>query len=314
MKRVIAAGLVALACLAAGCRARDAGRGRELVVFHASNLTALMEAMRPAALEEHGILLYLEPSGSQVACRKLTELNRACDLLVLADAGLVRSMLAGHADWRIDFAADEMVLAVGARAPAPDEAERDWVSVLTRPEARLGRVDENLGPTGYRTLLTWQLQEAVSGPEGLFDHLLGKTDKVVDHVTRLAPLLRKGEIDYGFVYRSLCHAWDLRYIRLDRRVNLGDPTVDYSGARVTFTGPVAGREITVAGAAIAHTLTIPNTSREPGAALDFARLLLTEGRREMAALGYRPLERALFYGRREDHGPFEEFSDYAGEL
>lgn len=302
--------LAALALLCAGCTRAPAPR--PLVIFHASSLTALLEAVRPEAETRLGTRLVLEASGSQVACRKVTELGRHADLLLLADTKLVAEMLSDVAGWRLDFAADELVLAVGARAPGVDEAEQNWPAVLTRPGVRLGRVDENLGPIGYRTLVAWQLHEDLLGPPGLAGALRGQTEKVVEHVTRLAPLLRTGEIDYGFVYRSLCHAWDLRYIRLDPRVNLGDPAGDYARAATSFRSlEGGGRELTVRGAPIVYTLTAPGPPSE--AALAFVRHLVTANRPAMERLALRPLPRPLFYGPRQTYEQFSAFADRAGE-
>ncbi|MFW5857357.1 MAG: substrate-binding domain-containing protein, partial [Planctomycetota bacterium] len=209
-------------------------------VFHAAGLTPLLDDLRPALKGELGIDLLAEGSGSQVACRKVAELGRPCDLVMVADRALVAELLSAQTDGRLDFATDEVVLGVGARAPAVDAVETDWPAVLLREDVRLGRVDESQGPIGYRALLVWKLQERLAGPEGLYDRLLAKTDKVVDHVTRLTPLLKSGEVDYAFLYRSICIARDIRHIPLDPRVHLGDPDADYSVVSVTFRKLQAG--------------------------------------------------------------------------
>ncbi|NIQ67269.1 MAG: hypothetical protein GTN94_12155, partial [Candidatus Aminicenantes bacterium] len=61
-----------------------------------------------------------------------------------------------------------------------DEAEKNWPQVLLAPETILGRVNENLGPIGYRTLLCWKLKEKKGFP-GLMEKLKAKAEKVVDH-------------------------------------------------------------------------------------------------------------------------------------
>ena len=106
----------------------------------------------------------------------------------------------------MDFATDEVVIGVGSRAKNIAEAEENWVDVLLKKDVRFGRVDENQGPIGYRCLLVWKLQEMYTNME-IYDQLVEKCDTVVDHVTRLTPLLKNGELDYAFVYKSyLCRS------------------------------------------------------------------------------------------------------------
>lgn len=299
--------------LATGCgRTTATPKLRPLRVFHAANLTAYFEAVREPVRQDLGLRLQNEPSGTQVACRKVAELGRECDLLLLADPRLVRELLPGVASWRLDFAADEMVLAVGARAPDPDLAEQDWPTVLRQPGTRIGRVNENLAPSGYRTLLVWKLQEGLGIP-GLYDELLGKTDKVVEDVTQLTALLKHGELDYAFAYRSLCLAWDLRYIPLDPRVNQGDPARDYRMAEVCFRSLVGDREIRIVGSPIYYTLTVPDQHADAAAALAFIQFILTRSNETWRNLGYQLLPRAQFYGPREKFADnFANLADYAG--
>jgi molybdate/tungstate transport system substrate-binding protein len=323
---LIAEALVAAALLlsAAGCGddSAAANKPKDLTVFHAAGLAPVVEAVRREGLEKLGLRLRPESSGSQVACRKLAELGRRCDLILVADAGLVAELLGDHCSWRIDFANDEVVLAVGKRAPRIAEAERDWTRALLAPGVRLGRVDENQGPIGYRALLVWKLQEklargeGVRGGPGLHDALKKKCVKVVDHVARLVPLLKTGEIDYAFVYRSVCVAQDIRYIRLDRSVNLGSVDVDYSAARVSFTkgGAGGGKKLTVKGAPITWALSIPDRGADAESAARFVRWLLTDRKEVLKKNGFRPLAKPRFYGSAESAKPFSDLVRRVGKL
>jgi molybdate/tungstate transport system substrate-binding protein len=291
-------GLITALAVLAVVADRPAARGlEELRVLHASGLTPFLDAIREDCEADIGVRILNEPSGSQVACRKLVELGKPCDLLMLADAALVGTLLGGTASWRIDFATDEVVLAVGSRARHVDDAERGWPAVLRRDEVTLARVDEGQGPIGYRTLLVWRLQDDL-GEAGLFDALTARTARVVDHATLLMPLLAHGEVDYAFTYRSLCIATSQRFIPLDRRVNLGDPDLDYSGARVSYRKPGAGpeRRIEVAGAPIFWTLTAPDAGGLPARARRFVAYVLGRKAALLEAVGLRALGPARFHG------------------
>ena len=303
--------------LCTGCGG-EGDRGRvsvDLRIFHAAGLTPVLDAVREDARRGLGLKLVTESSGSQVACRKLSELGRSCDLVMVADAALIVQLLGGVCEWRLDFAHDEMVLGVGLRAPHVSEAEEKWPAVLLRDDVRIGRVDENQGPVGYRALLVWKLQEPL-GPAGLYDGLLKKCDKVVDHVTRLTPLLKNGEIDYAFVYRSICIARDIRYVELDRRINLGSGEVDYSHAAVTYDKLKTGaREaITVRGAPVTWALSIPDQAANPEAAARFIRYLLTDKGDVLERNGFRRIEPAEFHGPVAALKPLSAFARHVGDL
>jgi molybdate/tungstate transport system substrate-binding protein len=310
--------LLALPMLLPGCRCggtgEDAREPVRLRVFHAAGITPLLEAVRPEAEADLGIELAAEGSGSQVAVRKLTELGRPCDLLFVADNRLVGTLAGSRCDWRIDFATDEVVLGVGTRAPHVDEAQENWAGVLRRDDVRIARVDESQGPIGYRTLLVWKLAERQGHP-GLYRDLLAKTDKVVDHVSRLTPLLKMGEADYAFVYRSICIASDIRYIPLDRKINLGDADTDYS--TVSFALPPRNADETpveLVGEPILWSASIPRGSPHREAAQAFLHYLLEDRRDELDRHGFRPLQTPRFAGPESAFAPFAELARRTGPL
>ena len=302
-----------LAVTLCGC-GRKADTAADVRLFHAAGLTPVVDALREPC-KAIGLNLLPEGSGSQVACRKLTELGRPCDVILLADNDLVTTMLKGSCSWRLDFANDQMALAVGARAPEISRAEEDWPSVLLQENVRLGRTNENTSPIGYRTLLVWKLEERRRAAP-LYDRLVAKAEKVVDDVERLTPLLKNGELDYAFVYRSTCIAHDIRYIELDKTVNLGSPDVDYSAVEVQFKKLSSGepQTVTMKGAPILWTLSIPDKGADQAAARKFVNCLLSAQAGLFERNGFVPLARPRFYGPEERFAPFQGIAEYAGEL
>lgn len=272
----------------------------------------MLKAWSEKARAELRLHLLTEPSGSQVACRKISELKRDCGLVMVADNALVAKLLSNQCSWRMDFARDEVVLAVGARAHDADKAENDWPSVLQQPDVRISRVDENQGPIGYRTLLVWKLQEQLGSP-GLYATLIQKCDKVVDHVTRLTPLLKTGEIDYAFVYRSICVARDIRFIELDQRINLGADTIDYANASVTFRKS-NGKTIAVKGAPITWALSIPDRDANTETAQKFIAWSLELHGNVLKQHGFRPFNKPKYFGPESSFTPFAAFAEYGGKM
>jgi molybdate/tungstate transport system substrate-binding protein len=288
---------------------------RNLRVFHAAGLTTLLDAVRDDCRKELGIVLNAEGGGSQMACRKITEMKRDCDLVMLADSALVGELLKGVCSWRVDFANDEIVLGVGKRAPNAELAEKDWPAALLAEGVRFARTDENLAPIGYRTLMTWKLQ-GLQGTAGLYDKLMAKCSRAVDDVGRLSPLLANGELDYAFVYRSSCVGQGTRFIRLDDAVNLGASDRDYSKATVTFQKLKAGQreEVTMRGGPIVWTLSIPERGADAATAAEFVRWLLANKAEALKNSGLRPIKPPLFYGPDKDAAVFKDLVRVAGDL
>ena len=288
---------------------------KDLRIFHAAGMAPVLDAVRDDCLSELGIRLQTEGAGSQTSCYKLSQLGRSCDLIMLADSALVAELLEGWCSWRIDFANDAVVIGIGARAPHVSDAETDWPAVLTRNDVRLGRVNENLGPIGYRTLLVWKLQE-LRGSKGLHDTLKARCEKVVDHVTRLTPLLKIGDIDYAFVYRSICVAHDIRTIELPPEVNLGAVEADYSKAVVAYKKPGrdGARTIEVKGAPITWTLSIPDRDADAETARAFVRWLLTKRRDVLERNGFRPIASPRFAGPEDAWGAWQGVCTRTGPL
>ncbi len=277
-------------------------------IFAAACFSSLLRTIEPEAAQAQKLNLQSEISGSQVACRKITELNRDCDVLMVADAALIKKIASPPCSWRIDFVHDEVVLGIGARAKYINEAEKDWTKTLQRKDVTLARVNPNLGPIGYRTLLVWQLKD----PSGKLNiELAGKSEKTVDHVSKLSALLKAGDIDYAFVYRSTCVNNDIRYIPLDNSINLGDGNTDYSNASVSLL--TSNNTATFKGAPITCALSIPDNAPHPEAAKKFVVWMLKTKQKLLKTLGFN-LMKAKFYGTEEAYQPFRGVSEYGGEL
>jgi molybdate/tungstate transport system substrate-binding protein len=291
--------IASLTLLGAGCgsSSKPGKKPVSIVVFHAGGITPVLEDLKADCEKELNIIILNEGTGSQVACHKVAELGRRCDLLLLADNSLVAKLLAEKCSWRLDFANDEVVLAVGQRARYTELLEKDWSRyLLEKTDLKLARVNESLGPIGYRTLMVWKLKES-RGVPGLFEKLSGRITRKVDHVARLTPLLKSGEIDYAFVYRSICIAQDIRYISLGSEFNLGSQQVDYSRAAVTYKLPgTSDRSVTVKASPIAWTLTVPEDAENSAAALRFVNWMIEKQKSVLKRNGFRPLKIAEFFG------------------
>lgn len=297
---------------AASCKRKAPSDSGNVTVFLAACFSTLMDGIRKDAEKELNIQIHPEVSGSQVVCRKVTELGRDCDLMMIADRRLFKMLASSHVSWRIDFACDEVVLGIGIRAKRVDEAEADWVKVLRNEDVSLGRVDENLGPIGYQTLLVWKLKEA-SGHPNLTEQLKKRCEKVVDDVLHLATLLKAGDLDYGFIYRSTCVEHDIRFIPLEKGINLGATDVDYGSAQVVIKAIKSGEEslLTVKGSPITYSLSVPISAIHRQQAFALIHYILSKCPKQSDVFGYKFFP-PRFYGSEKDFASFKDVATYAG--
>jgi len=287
---------------------------QRVVIFHGAALAPVIEKIRLLA-EKNGFEITAEASGSQVACRKITELGRVCDILILADASMVAELCADICKWRIDFATDEIVLGVGSRAPWITDAENYWYETVFRPETRLARVNETLSPMGYRTIFVLQLAEKLYKKNNLTADFLRKCDVVVDDTLKLPPLLKSGEIDYAFLFRSTAWTHEIRHIPLDKRINLGDEKCSYSDAEVILETKTASgtKNVKVRGELVTWTLAIPE-SEMSDKNISFVNFFLSHIGGILEEHALKPLSVPRFYGPRETHDKIFDKTAYVGDL
>jgi len=291
--------LVVLAALPA-CRSRTT----EIVVFYASSLSAVLgDAAAAFQKENPGYRLRLEPSGSQVAARKVAELGMRADLVAVADAGLIpKMMIPGHASWSVTFATNEVVLAHKDHSRFTDQITAgNWAEVLLRDGVRLGRADPDTAPIGYQTLMVWQLAEAAGGQGGAIP---GLTARLVEkcaraHVTHdeaeLLALLESRAVDYAFLFRSTAEDHRLKLLALPPEINLSRPEMKarYAAASVEIRMKQGQGKARVGGAPITYALTIPTKAPHPELAARFAAFFLgAPGRHLLERRGFLPLAQA----------------------
>jgi molybdate/tungstate transport system substrate-binding protein len=273
------------------------------VVFYASSLSAVLgDAAEAFQKANPGYRVRIEPSGSQVAARKVAELGMRADIVAVADAGLIPKMLIpSHSTWSAIFATNEIVLAHKDHSRFTDQINAgNWAEVLLRDGVRLGRADPDTAPIGYQTLMVWQLAEASAGQAGagLAARLSGKCAKA--HVTHdeaeLLALLESRAIDYAFLFRSTAEDHHLKILALPPEINLSrqDLAARYAGASVEVRMKQGqGDSARIVGAPVTYGLTIPTKAPHAEPAARFAAFLLGEdGRRLLDRRGFHPLAKA----------------------
>ena len=274
-----------------------------LLIFIAASLTKPMQPMLDAFRARTGIVVQRESGASLEHVRKITELHRIPDVVLLADADVISQLLVpAYATWYADFARNRMVVAYTDRSRFAKEITPDnWMHLLRRQGVEVGRTDPDLAPVGYRTLLMFQLAERYYGQRGLASSLLEHAPKrnIRPNAAELAALLEAGELDYIYDYQSVAESNGFRFLALPDAINLGDPAraADYAAASVSVRGTAPGTIAEFKGQPILYGLTVPKDAPHAGAAARFlAYLMSPETLRALRAAHIDMLDRPVIHG------------------
>ena len=253
-------------------------------MYVAASLAPAVHAVADTFAKRTGTVVLIESGGSLEHARKITELGRVPDVLVLADYEVFPQLLVPtYVTWYAQFARNRMVVAYTPRSRFANAiTASNWREVLMRPGVEVGRPDPDRAPAGYRTLLLLELAEGYYGDRRLAARILAQAPprNVRANAAELAALLEAGELDYIFEYESLARSHGFRYVTLPREIDLGDPSLAtrYATAKVRVRGAGPGASATFTGGPILYALAIPRAAPHPDAAQRFVRYLLSEGR------------------------------------
>ena len=248
--------LAALAAPIIGCGpaggARDARQQDTVVVFVAASLTNALRPQLDSFSARTGATVLTESGGSVEHARKITDLHRVPDLILLADDDVFSTKLAPqHVTWWAAFARNRMVIAYTDRSRAHDSiTSENWFTILTRPGIEVGRSDPNLAPVGYRALVLFTLAALHYHQPDLARRLLDNAPpkNVRANAADLAALLAAGELDYIYDYESVARANGFHFVELP---------------------------VEVTGLPVAYALSIPRQAPHPAAALTLLEYLMT---------------------------------------
>ena len=296
--RVFAVAL-ALAITLGNCGSRRHGE-EKLTIFHAGSLSVPVKELSEAFEKANpGVRILSEAAGSVNSARKITDLDRMCDIMLSADHYVVSTMLIpDYASWNIRFATNELVIAYMPEAPYASEINADnWPDILLRDNVIYGRSDPDGDPCGYRTIFAARLAERYYGRAGLADSLLGKdVEYIRPKEVDLIALAETGVLDYMFQYRSVAVQHGFRYLELPDEINLSSHDMDdlYSTVSYMIPGDTPGSRTEVRGSYISYSGTVLDRAQQKDIAMKFFAFMLgDEGRAIFREAGQEPLEPAL---------------------
>ena len=251
---------VILLVLSAGCADNSSSEKTTVkVVAAGSILTPLAETEAAYEKLHPDFDVTIEGHGSIQCVRQVTDLNRAFDLIIVADESLIPDMMSSdksggasevYSGNYTSFAENEVVIAYTNQSLYEGEiTAENWPEILARPDVRVGFSNPMLDACGYRTfMLLWfaggYYNDPSIFPTVLSDHLDGEVTissdgerttltlppfirpsdgklAIRDGSIFLMYLLNSGGIDYAFEYLSVAKEHGFSYVKLPPEIHLG---------------------------------------------------------------------------------------------
>lgn len=240
----------------AGCL----GTQESIAVLAAGSLANTFEAyIGPAFTEKTGIAVHGEYYGSKAVMRMVSAETKHPDVVVSADATLLREALYDeHASWDVEFASNVLGLSfnpatsLGARL-ANGDPWFECVSESSPGDFAIG--DPALDPLGYRALLAFELAEREHGIEGFRDAAETVVSEEPDEPRLLAQVESGGRVgaicyqnmavDHGLPFRAFPPAYNFAEPRLadhyaTATVSIGQTGTTVVGRPIVYNATVLG--------------------------------------------------------------------------
>lgn len=254
----------------------------KLIIFHAGSLSVPLKQMKAEYEKANpNVEILLESAGSVKCARKITDLNKDCDIMASADYTIIDEMLIpDYTGWNIKFASNEMAIVYHDASKYSNEINAEnWHKILLKKDVIFGRSDPNSDPCGYRAVLTSQLAEDYYNVENLSDKIISKNQEYIrPKETDLLALLESNTIDYIFLYRSVAEQHGLKYVILPDSINLKNPELKdfYKTASVDITGKEPGTIVTKKGQPMVYGITILDNAPNKELAIKFVDFILSK--------------------------------------
>jgi molybdate/tungstate transport system substrate-binding protein len=261
---------------------RSGNKQNELIIFHAGSLSVPFRQLADLYEKRNPeIKILLEPAGSLVCARKITELKKPCDIIASADYFVINKLLIpDYADWSIRFATNEIVIAFSEKSKHSREIDSsNWRNILLLDDVTFSRSDPDSDPCGYRTVLTFKLAEKYYNDPGYYEKMISKNKEFIrPKEVDLVALVEANAVDYMFQYKSVAIQHDLKFIKLPDEINLGNPSMNdlYRTVSVDVTGSTPGSTMRVTGEYINYSLAVLKDAPNAEKAVDFISFLLSE--------------------------------------
>jgi len=254
----------------------------ELIIFHAGSLSVPVKQICDSFRILHPeVILKPEAAGSVASARKITDLNRNCDVFLSADQSVIDEFLIpDFASWSIGFATNEMAIVFTEKSRLSELINNNnWNEILMKDDVIFGRSDPNSDPCGYRALISIELAGKIFRNPDFVQKFKNKDTRFIrpKEVDMIA-LLETQSVDYIFIYKSVAVQHKLNFISLPDSMNLGNPMLAdwYRTANVEINGKKPGEKFIQKGEPMIYGVTISDDSPNRTLAIEFVEFFLNE--------------------------------------
>jgi molybdate/tungstate transport system substrate-binding protein len=272
-------------------------------VYNAAAIARPMRAVLDTFAARTGSRFEQETGASLELARKVLDLGGNPDVLVLADPDIFPQLLEPRVStWHALFARNRIVLAYTAKSRGAASIDStNWFSILEERGVQVGRADPNSDPSGYRTLLVWQLAERHYRQPGLYSRMLEASPprNVRPREADQIALLQSGEYDYTWTYQNLAENAGVPFVKLPDAVDLGNPADSslYASVSTRVTGNTPKDSVTFTGRPILFGVSIPRSATRSSLAQRFVAFLLSsDGQRILRQQHFDVLDSPVFIG------------------
>jgi len=232
--------LAAVGTVAAGGYAGCTGSAAESVsVLSAGSLaTTFDDYVAPAFEAETGISVHGEYYGTNAVMRMVEDRTKHPDVIVSADATLLRDRLYGEfTDWDVEFATNSLGLGYHESTSVGRalDAGRPWYEVAREADdGEIAISDPDLDPLGYRALQAFELAEREHGLDGFREEMSRRVYLEPEEPQMMAGI-ESGSRAAAVVYRNMAVDHGIPFAEFPDAYNFSDPSLSdhYSTAAYT---------------------------------------------------------------------------------
>ena len=257
----------------AGCLGTDTGR---VSVLSAGSLARTFEDhVGPAFEAETGIAVHGEYYGTNAVMRMVEDRTKHPDVVVSADATLLRDRLYGaFTDWDIEFASNSLgagynrETAFGQRL---EDGEPWYEAALATDAGDISIGDPDLDPLGYRAIQAFELAEREHGLEGFREAMVRSVYEEPEEPQMMAAV-ESGSRAAAIAYRNMAVDHGMAFFEFPDAYNFANPELADHYATAEYTTDEEG--YTAIGRPILYNTTVLNGSDAPDAGRRLVQFLL----------------------------------------
>ena len=259
------------AAAASGCL----GGGERVRILSAGSLAVVLDDnVGPAFESDTGTTYTGEYHGSNAVMRMIQERQKNPDVVLSADAGLLRDRLyGGYTDWDVVFASNSVGIAYNEETEVGERLESGdaWYEVLRdADEGDVAISDPDLDPLGYRAVQMFELAEKKYGIDGFKDEMVSKVYEEPQEPQLLAGV-RSGTRAAAVAYGNMAVDHGILFYELPDDVNFSSPEHADDYAKATYTTEDG---TTVEGSPVLYNATVLDDADSPEAGFEFVNYML----------------------------------------